>query len=72
MPAISSAASKDWNLKGNQQMFAELQDMGVPSMLEVLPGEHAPGPNEELFAGHELASCTLARIHDCFPSPTIL
>jgi len=40
---------KDWNLKGNEHMFAELQDMGVVSTLQVLPGEHAPGPIEELY-----------------------
>jgi predicted esterase len=42
---------KDWNLKGNQQMFAELQNLGITSTLQVFPGEHAPGPLEELFQG---------------------
>ena len=42
---------QDWNLKANRLMYRELQDMGVPSTLEVLPGEHAPGPIEELFQG---------------------
>jgi predicted esterase len=42
---------KDWNLKGNQRMFAELQNLGITSTLQVFPGEHAPGPLEELFQG---------------------
>lgn len=42
---------QDWNLKANRLMYQELQDMGVPSTLVVLPGEHAPGPLEELFQG---------------------
>lgn len=42
---------KDWNLKGNQQMCADLQSLGITSTLTVLPGEHEPGPLGELFQG---------------------
>jgi predicted peptidase len=42
---------KDWNLKGNQQMYAELQSLGITSTLQILPGEHSPGPLGELFQG---------------------
>jgi predicted peptidase len=42
---------KDWNLKGNQQMYAELRNLGITSTLQVFPGEHSPGPLDELFQG---------------------
>jgi hypothetical protein len=41
----------DWNLQANRLMYEMLQDIGIPSKLEVLPGGHAPGPNEELLRG---------------------
>lgn len=42
---------KDWNLEGNRQMSLALQEMGTPSLLQIYPGEHAPGPIEELYQG---------------------
>jgi predicted esterase len=40
---------KDWNRRSNEQMAAAFREQGIASTLVMTPGEHGPGPRQELL-----------------------
>lgn len=43
--------NKDWNRTANEQMAQALNSHGVAAELVTTPGEHSPGPRQELLSG---------------------